>query len=146
MKLTWGSCCSGSEGAHYVVEAANIAMYDADVPVCFDHKFSCEINEKKQTWIKAVLEAGPLFRGWSNSGPISPDRLGCIFGDIKTLGHESSECAMRKQGCQVPSVDCLFIGTSCKDLSRANSSVDRSKLVLSEEISKGASAQTFRAC
>ena len=41
-------------------------------------------------------------------------------------------------------MDVLVLGTSCKDLSRANSSVDRQKLVLAETQSKGGSAQTFR--
>ena len=41
-------------------------------------------------------------------------------------------------------MDILVVGTSCKDLSRANSSVDQQKLVLAETQSKGGSAQTFR--
>ena len=45
---------------------------------------------------------------------------------------------------EVGHVDVLVLGTSCKDLSRANSSVDRQKLVLAETQSKGGSAQTFR--
>ena len=60
------------------------------------------------------------------------------------MGSDMSKCSLHGKECPVPSVDCLLIGTSCKDLSRANSSVDKSKLVLAQESSRGASAQTFR--
>ena len=158
LTLTWGSCCSGSEGAHYVVEAVNLALQQQDIPLCFKHSFSCEINPKKREWIKTVLSSGHVFAGsLSESDPQGRPwhELGCVFTDILDLKEGEAPCAMHSPGrrrkgklehlpCAVPSVDVLVIGTSCKDLSRANSSVDRTKLVLSEETSKGASAQTFK--
>ena len=61
LDLIWASCCSGSEGVKYVVEAANLAMAEQGFPVEFHHKFSCEISTPKQKWIKAVLHSGPAF-------------------------------------------------------------------------------------
>ena len=156
--LTWGSCCSGSEGVHYVMEAVNLALQRFDVSLTLKHCFSCEINPKKREWIKSVLAAGHVFSGsQSESDPCGSafHELGCVFTDILELKESEAPCAMHSPGrkckgrfvhaaCAVQSVDVLVIGTSCKDLSRANSSVDRTRLVLSEETSKGASAQTFR--
>ena len=141
VELTWGSACSGSEGVHFAIEACNLAMAKKGVPVTFTHAFSCENNKPKQAWINDVLNAGKLFGGRDCYDPGLP---GCIFCDIRDLGSDMSKCYRHSQNCPVPTVDCLFLGTSCKDLSRANSSVDRSKLVLSQEKSRGASAQTFR--
>ena len=143
LKLRWGTCCSGSEGARYVFEAAEEALRRADVPVVFDHVFSCEINPKKQAWIAQVLEAGNVYGG-GDARRVPQDEMGCVFGDIAGLDTREAFCSVHNGMCPVPQVDCLCIGTSCKDLSRANSSVDRTKLVLSQETSKGASAQTFR--
>lgn len=146
MELSWGSCCSGSEGANYVVEACNKAMAEANLDVKFRHSFSCENNKAKQKWIANLLDVRNLF----DAGSASPDWMvqlrekSCIFQDIKDLGEVEAGCCRHGKLCTVPSVDCLLIGTSCKDLSRANSSVDRTKLVFSQDTSKGASAQTFR--
>lgn len=146
IELSWGSCCSGSEGAHYVIEACNKAMAEAKLDVKFRHSFSCENNKAKQKWIANLLGVRNLF----DDGGASPEwsvqlrEKSCIFEDIKTLGDVEAGCCRHGKLCTVPSVDCLLIGTSCKDLSRANSSVDRTKLVLSQETSRGASAQTFR--
>lgn len=105
--LTWGSCCSGSEGVRYVVDAANRAMNQAGLPVCFEHKFSCP-----------VFDHVPKALG---------HRPGCIFSDIRDMSNNEALCCMHNQCCPVPHVTCLFVGTSCKDLSRANPSVDRSQ-------------------
>ena len=61
LDLIWASCCSGSEGVKYVVEAANLAMAEQGFPVEFHDRFSCEISTPKQKWIKAVLRSGPVF-------------------------------------------------------------------------------------
>ena len=142
LDLTWASCCSGSEGVKYVVEAANLAMAEQGFSIEFHHKFSCEISKPKQKWIKAVLHSGPLFDSSQESVPLPA--AGCCFEDIGALGETYAKCTEHGNKCLVPSVDCLFLGTSCKDLSRANSSVDRSQLVFHQKRSKGASAQTFR--
>eukprot|EP00435_Cladocopium_sp_Y103_P058738 s662_g20.t1 len=88
--LSWGSCCSGSEGVNF------------------------------------ALQADP-----------------CIFTDIANMKGEEATCERHKGKCPVKTVDILFIGTSCKDLSRQNCHVDRSKPVLADAMSRGGSAQTF---
>ena len=144
LELTWGSCCSGSEGVHYVVEACAQAMEETGLPVTFQHAFSCESNKAKRSWIADVLCKGQVFNYDMHETFATHAEVGCIFEDIKDMGSEMSKCSLHGKECPVPSVDCLFIGTSRKDVSRANSSVDKSKLVLSQESSRGASAQTFR--
>ena len=69
---------------------------------------------------------------------------GCIFKDIGDMSHAQAFCEVHNKECPVKSVDLLFIGTSCKDLSRANGHVDRTRPVLAEAVSRGGSAQTFR--
>ena len=144
LELTWGYCCSGSEGVHYVLEACAQAMEEIGLPVTFQHAFSCESNKAKRSWIADVLCKGKVFNREMQDTFASLAEVGCIFEDIKDMGSDMSKCSLHGKECPVPSVDCLFIGTSCKDLSRANSSVDKSKLVLAQESSRGASAQTFR--
>ena len=61
LELTWGSCCSGSEGVHYVVEACAQAMEETGLPVTFQHAFSCESNKAKRSWIADVLCKGQVF-------------------------------------------------------------------------------------
>ena len=138
LELSWGSCCSGSEGVHYVVEAVNLALSQCKIEARFAHKFSCESDKRKRAWIKNVLESGPLFH---TEGAASD---GCVFQNILDMGNRVARCDRHQADCEVGHVDVLVLGTSCKDLSRANSSVDRQKLVLAETQSKGGSAQTFR--
>lgn len=142
--ITWASCCSGSEGVHYVVEAAMLALEDAGFLVNFKHLFSCESNKTKREWILHVLKTGLVFDPVCSDTLASDSSYGCVFTDICEMGQEEATCARHDAKCPVVPVDCLFVGTSCKDLSRANSSVDRTKLVLNQDTSKGAPAQTFR--
>ena len=44
--LTWGSACSGSEGAHFVMEALNKAFEEAKMDAILVHKFSCESDKQ----------------------------------------------------------------------------------------------------
>ena len=133
LTLTWATACSGSEGAYFVVKALNKAFEAANMDVVLTHKFSCEADKKKRAWIKSVLaEAGD-----SHST--------CLFQDIQGLHAPEAWCDVHKgRPCEVPTVDVLILGTSCKDLSRANASVDKKKLVLTETTSKGGSAQIYR--
>ena len=141
LELSWGICCSGSEGVHYVVEAMTMALSQFKVDLRLTHKFSCESDKKKRAWIKTVLENGPLFMKHKAEAAGSN---GCIFQNILDMGQKVARCERHEKNCEVGHVDVLVLGTSCKDLSRANSSVDRQKLVLAETQSKGGSAQTFR--
>ena len=141
LELTWGSCCSGSEGVHYVVAAVEDALNDLGYYVKFKHMFSCESNKHKREWVQHVLKMGNVFQSpvdWKFA------EYGCVFSDISYMRDKVAMCEHHQQDCPIVGVDFLFIGTSCKDLSRANSSVDRSKLVFSQEKSKGGSAQTFK--
>ena len=55
-----------------------------------------------------------------------------------------ADCAAHGQKCPLPQVDLLVLGTSCKDMSRANPCQHKDSAVLSQQVSRGGSAQTFR--
>ncbi|CAE6953498.1 SSRP1 [Symbiodinium sp. CCMP2592] len=67
----------------------------------------------------------------------------CIFRNILDMGSAEAECAVHKKKCPIPTVDILVVGTSCKDMSRANTTAPKSA-VLRMDTSKGGSAQTFQ--
>ena len=138
--LKWGSCCSGSEGAHFVVAAVQQAIKTEGCDIEFDHAFSCESNKQKRLWITNVLQSGDVFDPTESGGS---SNFGCVFCDIGDMNEEQAACDYHRRKCPVPSVDLLLLGTSCKDLSRANGHVDRSKPVFAETTSRGGSAQTF---
>ncbi|CAE7228141.1 SSRP1, partial [Symbiodinium natans] len=174
--LTWGSCCSGSEGVRFVFEALQLLAAEHGHGITFQHMFSCESAPEKRQWIQLVSEfAGPVMQKIKScldggvevedneDNLIARERSPCLFTDICTLGGSHSECVahgpnhqgtfnssgVSEQGrgrCPVPQVDLLVVGTSCKDMSRANnsSSKGRSPPVLLQEKSKGGSAQTFQ--
>ena len=186
--LTWGSCCSGSEGVRFCFDALNILAKKEGRQINFEHVFSCEANPDKIQWIAAVNELAPtVMEGIEKSrygssccelgGPIADSRSPCLFTDICTLGQEHAACAAHRKDascppvaatgqrqedrvsdhgrvsdrgrlpeghCFVPQVDILILGTSCKDMSRANPNKSRSSPVLLADSSKGGSAQTFR--
>ena len=68
-KLTWGSMCSGSEGAHFCMKACQDAMNDRHTAsgqddgltasgqgaVEFRQLFACESEPKKQAWIFHII-------------------------------------------------------------------------------------------
>ncbi|CAE7473758.1 unnamed protein product [Symbiodinium sp. CCMP2592] len=146
LSLSWASCCSGSEGLHFVVEALNEAMNELGLKVHLKHKFSCESNKDKRAWIRQVLlstaieEQMPI----SGSAPLKMQPDGCIFEDITALGQGEAGCAVHDRCCPVETVDLLVLGTSCKDLSRANAGrSSQESLVLEQSTSKGGSAQTY---
>ena len=200
--LTWGSLCSGSEGAAFVTEAINVAMKAAGCKCVLQHMFSCEVVPDKRCWIRAVSERGKAtiqkiegIQGVSACGDAldgecqdddsdndddaavcanatavlggrrpgcgsedqeaeaqeppasrcSPDaaEMPCIFCDITLMGERMCECKMHAGKCYVPRVDLLLVGTSCKDVSRANPNKAKHKNVLQQTASRGGSAQTF---
>ncbi|CAE7429767.1 scrFIAM [Symbiodinium natans] len=163
LELSWASACSGSEGAFYVTEAMNAAYKRMSVPVSLEHVFSCERAPEKQKWIQALLAVGPLRDIDSDDWPPAIDHesfghvehggIGfghCVFQDITELKGLEAACCKHNRSCDVPSVDILVVGTSCKDLSRLNHTADgagagsrTSKQVLAQASSRGGSAQTF---
>ena len=119
----------------------------------------CSGNADKQQWIQAVLSVGSLRESTCLSWPPRVDALGaggdidcissgkCIFDDITQLHWKEAKCCRHGGGaCDVPSVDLLVVGTSCKDLSKLNHTPahDSNRPVLEQNSSRGASAQTFQ--
>ena len=70
LELTWGSCCSGSEGPAYAVAAINDVCRARGLRLKFKHSFSCESTEEKRTWIAQVL------------GGLGADFEGAVFSRI----------------------------------------------------------------
>ena len=144
-ELTWGSLCSGSEGAHFVMEAIN--EHFGKEPAINEHLFgrnfnalhlrqvfACEIMLSKRKWIDALVNGPRRDRG---------EPLMCIFCDIRFMGRTLSECHVHGRLCIVPGCDILVCSTSCKDLSKL-SSCRSSEPVLGRAESPGGSAETFR--
>ena len=156
--LTWASCCSGSEGPVFCMQAINSAAkaFPGLSPFCFTHVFSCEKDGEKRKWIAnaSALAAETVqsltggtaqqqkCQGCCHSGSASHAAASpCLFVDICELGGDVADCA---QKCPVPQVDLLVLGTSCKDMSRANPCQHKDSAVLSQQVSRGGSAQTFQ--
>ena len=197
-ELTWGSLCSGSEGAAFVMSSINAALERSGQKCQLKQSFSCEILKDKRAWISCVLacekkvmkrmiekidakkqigddpdeedgheKESSLQSGvqdkqrdtCSQSGSGDEDELDaeaaevaedvadlpCLFTDITLMGEAMAACTCHGGKCYVTSVDVLCVGTSCKDLSKANPSKGKhDAAVLSLATSRGGSAQTFR--
>ena len=133
--ITWGSLCSGSEGVHFVLHAMQQAYRAAGIDVTFKHKFSCESDPKNQQWITNLVQ--------SQIG--SEANAPCLFDSIEKMGGKEANCVRHCGACVVCGVDVLVLGTSCKDLSRANSKRSKhSEHILVKSATVGGSAQTFK--
>ncbi len=150
---TWGSLCSGSEGAHFVMDAINdILAASGQNPAAFGQEplfaapgknpntlqfrqvFACELQASKRKWIDAVV---------NDERRALDQPLICIFCDIRCMGGTVAECSVHKRKCLVPDCDILIVSTSCKDLSKL-SNTKFAEPVLSLQKSPGGSADTFR--
>ena len=130
--MTWCSICSGSEVILFVLAAIASAFRARHITLIFKHLFSCEIVPAKQEWIMGAFEEGNVEEG-------------CLFERAEDLGQEYAQCVKHGRKCRVPHADIVIAGTSCKDLSRANSTNFKGKpCVLTQEFSPGGSAQTYR--
>lgn len=127
---TWASCCSGSEGAHFVMNALQHAWPD----VVLRQVFACERDTSKRNWIHSLVNGSRTALG--------QDQV-CIFEDISDLGSEMAQCHTHGRLCRVPGCDVLVVGTSCKDLSKM-SNTKFNQPVLSLQASPGGTATTFR--
>lgn len=69
----------------------------------------------------------------------------CLFTDICDMGKEMATCSCHGSKCFTPSVDILVVGTSCKDLSKANPNKrkDSEQATFTQSHSRGGSAQTY---
>ena len=130
---TWGSMCSGSEGAHFVLDAFQKAVVKSGTPFSIKQRFSCEVNKAKQTWINNLVNKG------NHPGDV------CIFADAQDMRGSTAKCVAHNKECTVEPVDLLIVGTSCKDMSRASTQVKamRGTPVLSKQHSLGGSASAF---
>ena len=131
---TWATMCSGGEGCHFVFEALQKAYRKQGVDVTFTQAFACEIEEAKRQWIHSVV----------NGGKKSSDMI-CIFMDACDLHKPRAQCWTHGRECSVCTVDILVVGTSCKDMSKANAGRSSMGTVFMLTHSAGGSAQTFRA-
>ena len=127
---TWASCCSGSEGAHFVMRALQHAWPD----VVLSQAFACEKDPSKRVWIHNLVNAGRTASG--------QDQV-CIFEDICDLGSEMAQCHTHGRLCRVPGCDVLVVGTSCTDLSKMSNTKFKQP-VLSLQTSPGGTATAFR--
>ena len=135
---TWGSLCSGSEGAHFVIkaseEAQNAKRTALGQPlVIWKQRFACESCDSKRKWIHRVVNEGRAESQWI-----------CIFKDIGQMQRPEAECVVHGRHCPVPDVDVLVVSTSCKDLSKLANLPRKFSTVLGQETSRGGSADTFR--
>ena len=136
--LTWASLCSGSEGAHFVMEALATEFAKKAEPsnksLQLRQVFACESDKTKQQWIDHVINAPRKSRG--------EDTI-CIFEDITHMGGGEAYCYAHKCTCRIPHCNILVVSTSCKDLSNLSSNRSN-KPVLAGQQSPGGSADTFR--
>ena len=113
--ITFGTVCSGGE----VILLALLAMQETyrgrGINIKFRHLFSCERKPNIQEWIKGVTTLIQF-----DDSQCQP----CLFDNIETLGGSRARCIIhdKPDGCEVPSVDLLIGGTSCKDFSKASKS------------------------
>ena len=147
-----GSDAQSASSPLFCMEAINhVVRNDRSLsPFCIQHVFSCEKDAEKRKWIANVSTlAASAVRNLEpavTAGPGCCHSVGdgpCLFVDICDLGSPVAECAAHKKKCPVPEVDLLVIGTSCKDMSRTNPYPPKGSAVLSQQASKGGSAQTF---
>ena len=116
--LTVGSICSGSGMDEKVCKATSEALAAVGHTLTLKHVFFSEISEKKQKWLmNTACSANP-----------------CVFGDCCELHTGAATCQShgvpeggfpknskeKPRKCNVKTTDCLFAGTSCKQLSRFN--------------------------
>lgn len=132
-KRTWGSLCSGSEGAHFVMKAIQEAWPDVEL----QQRFACESSPAKRAWIHDIVNSERAASGQD---------LVCVFTDIADMKKEFAHCTVHDRACPVPGCELLIVGTSCKDLSKMNRTVQKKpgKPILSMATSPGGSAGTFR--
>lgn len=223
--LTWGSLCSGSEGAAFVMRAISAALRESRQPLQLTQIFSYEINREKRSWISGVVEceervmrrleqallqqqflagrrpgkaATAATQGGapgepeaaagsaredhkdadgnvdaaaqfvdqlaaaedseedSDSAAASSEKdekpcqkdvadIPCLFTDICDMANDMATCSCHGSKCFTPSVDILVVGTSYKDLSKANPNKrkDSEQATFTQAHSRGGSAQTY---
>ncbi len=152
--LTCCTMCSGTDCSYLATRALEHVIPGFQMR----HAFSCEIIDYKQDFIRHVLAHKPgrtkicdLFNkkeALSSSEQEQLLQLPCVFKDMADLyGARAEECPchmhfFKKKGCRVRNAEWIFIGFSCKDISRMNANRDRDSLGSSKS-SPGGSSTTF---
>ena len=93
----------------------------------FTLKFTCELAPKKQEWLLSATHANT-----------------CCFTNIIDMKQEQAYCARHLKNCKIPRVNIIIVGLSCKDLSKMNINAKKHKSILSQQVSAGGTATTFR--
>ena len=115
-KRTWGSMCSGSEGAHFVMQACEAALASwctasgQDALEMFQ-LFACESDAFKRRWIDELINTKRRALGIV---------LVCIFRDIRDMHGSKAWCETHQKKCLVPDVDLLVVSTSLSMVSWAD--------------------------
>ena len=127
---TWASVCSGSEGAHFVMEAIATTYPD----FVFNQVFACDNRLGVRQWIDSVVNPKRTASGQEKM---------CIFKDIIHLASETAECHVHGRRCRVPDANIIIGCSSCKDLSNLQGKPSGAP-VLGREHSPGGTAATWQ--
>ena len=103
-RRTWGSLCSGSEGAHFVTQAVEMAMgtwntASGQLPLQLEQLFACEVCPRKRKWIHHVVNVPRRAKGEIEI---------CIFIDILHMHQRTAFCETHDKECEVPGVSIFW--------------------------------------
>lgn len=107
--VAFGSICTGSGLGDLALHelASALARANTDLnPADFVCNFVCELDRKKAAWLLS-LDVAPL-----------------VFKDATMMGMEETHDWRSSSSQVIPSVQVLFLGFSCKDLSQMNQKVN----------------------
>lgn len=110
-EVVHGSACSGTDGYLAGLNALQAALTEF-VGDAMDNRCSwaCEADARTQRFLKSMSE---------NAYQDMTCKEGHhIFSDIKDLHAGRAHCCVHGQSCDVPRIDCAWIGFSCKDFSK----------------------------
>ena len=139
--ITVGTACTGSAADKFSFEAMEKA-FQTEVPgFRIRFVFNCEIVTWKQQFIRRIHLGYAASEDELKGDPTSSEP--CMFGDIVLLGGADAHCYTHGGKCPVQGVDLFVVCTSCKDYSKANSTL-RVGHVITQQTSTGGSAQTLR--
>ena len=96
-RRTWGSLCSGSEGAHFVTQAVEAAMgawntASGQEPLQLEHLFACENVAVKRKWIHHVVNGPRRAKGQKEI---------CIYICILHMGQRTAYCETHDKECEI---------------------------------------------
>ena len=102
--ITWASVLSGSEGAHFVMNAIEASNPQFQ----FQQVFACDSKPGVREWIDSVVNTKRTALGQAKI---------CIFKNIVDLAGATAECHVHGRKCRVPDAHVVIGCSSCKDLS-----------------------------